>query len=373
MVARRLSHRLSADASAYALCADNKERLSLLVGDVAASNLQARAPTTRAKDNWGYKWWVKACADMNTPPIRPTDTLFEEREVLLGSHAVLYAARNMRPGRKGRVRADPHSAWEAYTKARLLLAEWGCLLPNTAKVRTTLRGLLRCFIAEFGDDVLSPNRKAPFSRAQEKAMLAMLEARAIPGWTPAMHDMLIFGMAFARCTAARKGELCADNAHPFTRAHFTWFIGDVAVEATPENIRRATRLRITPAASKADPFNIYWGGIHMWFDLIEGEHFSVALAMQRLELKYPCAKGDRDTFPVIFNPDASYISAPQPVSAAWLTLHFKVLMDAAIGADAAALRSWHSWRITLACSLRAAVDAKHPCLLYTSPSPRDRG
>ena len=360
MVSKRLAHRLSNDTSAYALCAADKHRLAELVSNVSETNIQSRAPTTRGKDNWGWQWWVRACADMDTPPIRPTDTLFEDREALLASHAVLFAARNMRPGRKGRARADPHSAWEAYTKARLLLAEWGCALPNLARVRRTLRGLLRCFIAEFGDDVLCPNRKQPFSRAHEKAMLALLEGRAIPGWSPQSHDMLIGATAFSRCTAARKGELCADNAHPFTRAHLAWFIAGVILAPIPENIKRANRLRITPTASKADPFNINWGGIHMWFDIVPGEHFSVALAMQRLELSSPCPPELRSSYPIVFDPEAPHSGTPKPVSAAWLARRFNILMEAALGPEVAAVRSWHSWRVTLACALRAAVDSNHP-------------
>ena len=51
---------------------------------------------------------------------------------------------------------------------------------------------------------------------------------------------------------------------------------------------------------------------------------------------------------------------PRPVPAAWLTYRFKALMVVTMGAEEAALRSWHSWRVTLACALRAAVDSAHP-------------
>ena len=132
------------------------------------------------------------------------------------------------------------------------------------------------------------------------------------------------------------------------------------VAPTPENIRRATRVRIRPAASKADPFNLHWGGIFMWFDLINGEHMSVALALQKLELQYPCPPARRKEYPLLFDPEAAPADVPKPVTRAWLTARFGLLMVAALGDEAAALRSWHSWRVTLACALRAAVDAEHP-------------
>ena len=98
----------------------------------------------------------------------------------------------------------------------------------------------------------------------------------------------------------------------------------------------------------------------MWFDLIPGEHMSVALAMQRLELQYPCPPGRRKDYPILFDPEAPPSDVPKPVIRAWLARRFAQVIEAALGKEAAALRSWHSWRVTLACALRAAVDAQHP-------------
>ena len=356
-----MAQRLAKDTSVYAIHPGDAESLGSLVQEVAGLNAEARAKKTRAKDQWGYQWWCKACDAINTPAIRPTDHLFEEREAVVASHAVMFMAAHMRPGRKGRAAADPHSAWDAYKKSRLVLEEWGCRLPDVELVRRTLRGTLRNYVAAYGDEVLAPNRKRPFSRDQELKLLALLRSGAMPKWGAALHDMLEMAIAFSRCTAARKAELCADdNPHCFKRANLTWFINGVEVTPTLENIRRATRLRVRPAASKADPFNLYWGGIFMWFDLILGEHMSIALALQKLELDYPCPPSRRKEYPLLFDPEAAPADVPKPVSRAWLSTRFGLLMVAALGEDAAALRSWHSWRVTLACALRAAVDAEHP-------------
>ena len=98
----------------------------------------------------------------------------------------------------------------------------------------------------------------------------------------------------------------------------------------------------------------------MWFDVVDGEHFSVALAMRALELRYPCPCDKRKEFPIIFDPSAPPRANPDPVSRDWLGYRFNKLMKIALGDEAAGLRSWHSWRVTLACSLRAAVDREHP-------------
>ena len=361
MVRARLADKLSRDDSIFAIHPGDRTSLGALIEEVGALNAEARARKTKAKDQWGYQWWCKACDAINTPAIRPTDHLFEEREAVIASHAVMFMAGHMRPGRKGRAAADPHSAWDAYKKSRVVLEEWGCRLPDIALVRRTLRGTLRNYVELYGDEVLVPDRKRPFSREHELKILSLLNARMMPGWGEKQCRMLEAAMSFARCTAARKAELCSDdNPHYFSRANLTWYVNGVEVTPTPENIKRATRLRIRPAASKADPFNIHWGSICMWFDLTPGEHMSVALAMQQLELEYPCPPKQRKRYPILFDPEAPPADVPKPVTRAWLTRRFAQLMEAALGKEAAALRSWHSWRVTLACALRAAVDAQHP-------------
>ena len=89
---------------------------------------------------------------------------------------------------------------------------------------------------------------------------------------------------------------------------------------------------------------------------------SVAIAMQQLEAAYPVLPSERSGYPLFFDVGAldDSLRCSAPVSSAWLTRRFEVLMKLAIGQHQAAERSWHSWRVTLACALRAAVDSEHP-------------
>ena len=101
----------------------------------------------------------------------------------------------------------------------------------------------------------------------------------------------------------------------------------------------------------------------MTFDVVPGEHMSIALALRDLELKYPAPSEKRAHYPLFFDVDAAALASddcPPPVAASWVTSRFATLMNLAIGPEQAATRSWHSWRVTLACSLRAAVDPDHP-------------
>ena len=359
----RAATRLANDPSAYAIYPNDPTGLRAMVADVDVRNAMSREDSTRRKDEWGWSWWVKACEAMDTPPLRPTDELDEVRETYVASFALMYTAAFMQPRSKADKEAKPQSAWDAYSHARTVLGEYGSLLPKQASVRRTLKGTLRSYIRRhFDDEILAPRRKQPFSRAHEKALLNVLLFHSVPGWTVAEHEMWHRMLAFARCTGARKAELCAGGKW-FSRASLTWYLKGRKLHPTPENIARADRLEIRPVASKSDPFNMNWGGCVMTFDIIPGEHMSIALALQALELKYPAPQGKRAHYPLFFDVTAASgdpDECPPPVAASWVTARFAKLMSLAIGSEQAAARSWHSWRVTLACSLRAAVDPDHP-------------
>ena len=364
LAARNVADRLAADDTPGAACPGNPDRLRALIGDMYATKAEARAPSTRNKDEWGYQWWCRSCAALPCDPLRPTDVIYEEREAFIAGYSVMYMAAHMQPRRRGPKKpkhASPLSAWAAYKHARKVLSAWGCRMPELTLVRETLRGLLRNHVAAYGDEVLAPDRKRPFFRKHELAMLALLESRGVTHWSPALHDVLLCAICFARCTGARKAELCADGGcHFYSRAHLTWYIGNVPVAPTAANIRRATRLRMRPAASKADPFNIHWGSLEMWFDLVLGEHMSAAAALQRMELQFPCAPEDREAFPLVFDPALVFAGAPPAVTRAWIDNKLKTALARVMPPEEAEHRSWHSWRVTLACALRAAVDSAHP-------------
>ena len=188
LASARAAQRLTGDSSAYAICPNDPAKLRTIVSDVDARNAMAREDSTRRKDDWGWGWWVKACEAMDTPPLRPTDELDELRESYVASFALMYTAAYMQPRSKTDTGAKPQSAWDAYSHARTVLGEYGSLLPKQALVRRTLKGTLRNYIrSHFDDEILVPRRKQPFSRLHEKALLKVLELRAVSNWSVAAH------------------------------------------------------------------------------------------------------------------------------------------------------------------------------------------
>ena len=150
-------------------------KLRSIVADVDVRNAASREASTQRKDDWGWSWWVRACEALDTPSLRPTDELDELRESYVASFALMYTAAFMRPRSKADKEAKPQSAWDAYSHSRIVLEEYGCLLPKTSKVRRTLKGTLRNYVrSTFDDEILVPKRKQPFSRAHEVAIMSTL-------------------------------------------------------------------------------------------------------------------------------------------------------------------------------------------------------
>ena len=98
----------------------------------------------------------------------------------------------------------------------------------------------------------------------------------------------------------------------------------------------------------------------MFFDLLDGEHMSVAVALRDMELTYPCPTEARASYPLVFDPSVRGGEVPSAVSRAWLDHKLRAILASIMDPADAEERSWHSWRVTLACSLRAARDSKHP-------------
>ena len=158
LAARNVADRLAADDTPGAACPGNPDRLRALIGDMYATKAEARAPSTRNKDEWGYQWWCRSCAALPCDPLRPTDVIYEEREAFIAGYSVMYMAAHMQPRRRGPKKpkhASPLSAWAAYKHARKVLSAWGCRMPELTLVRETLRGLLRNHVAAYGDEVLA--------------------------------------------------------------------------------------------------------------------------------------------------------------------------------------------------------------------------
>ena len=104
---------------------------------------------------------------------------------------------------------------------------------------------------------------------------------------------------------------------------------------------------ICPSRSKTDQFGETWCGYGSFLPF-EANELNAAFHVRELELEVPCRGAARDATPLFTDEDGS------PFTHGQLDHLLNELLKAAFGPQRAAVYSWHSFRIGLACALHAA-------------------
>ncbi|MGA1354738.1 MAG: hypothetical protein ACO32I_08220 [Candidatus Limnocylindrus sp.] len=175
-------------------------------------------------------------------------------------------------------------------------------------------------------------------------------------WLQTQRHLDLVGLRLGRvlsATAHRLGEVVAysDEISFLTRENATYRIGGVVVvDPSREQLlamRAGDMVYLTPCSSKPDQF----GEEHCTFPtvlLYDGTQRSAAGAIRDIELETPC-RGTARRAQALFADEQG-----APYSYYVLNNWLRLVLTALIGAEAAAVFSWHSFRIELACLLRSA-------------------
>jgi len=171
----------------------------------------------------------------------------------------------------------------------------------------------------------------------------------------AHHDLLVTDlMCFLLRTGFRLAEVAARSSGEIkylTRANLTAVVKGVPyVDPSPEVLRSMSAgdyFLVTPPRSKTDE----WGEIHCPFPctlMYSDDPLNPARRLRDAELRAPCRGEARTTTPLFARPGGVLLthSYMDPILSSVLTY--------TIGREDAAKYSWHSFRIGLACALRAA-------------------
>jgi len=155
-------------------------------------------------------------------------------------------------------------------------------------------------------------------------------------------------------TAHRLGEVVSytpDEINYLVRSHVSFIIGgSIIVDPSRADLLRMApgdTVLLAPCASKPDQF----GERHCTFPSslrYDGTPLCAAGALRAIELDFPCSGEARKSRPVFA--DASNKPFSYRVLNEWL----HKLLVALVGNGVASTLSWHSFRIELACRLRAA-------------------
>ena len=357
---QRVAVNLLRDNSEFRLCPDDPETLQSYTQDVSSTvAFGVPANTTKANDN-GLKYFAITCQKMGTTMLRPPASVDvnEEREAFLLAATALDAAAVMPVRTRSKLtqsgvektRASPESVLGVLYAIRRALREYGSYVAPMASVKRVLAGLRDKFLKDFGEDALAPQRTQPWYDEHLASLLAVLLASSVPGWTVAMHLMMLHMLTFHLVFGARK-----DENPRFTRSSVKWYTASRDL-IDPARIIECVTIgcfaTVTPVSSKPDQANLVWGGSPQYFRLA-GSNWNLAAQLLTLERDFPVPPDERHSTPLFFDPDTPD-GVMRPFTLSRLASLLKTLMTFAIGKEAAATRTWHSGRITLAHKMRRA-------------------
>jgi len=257
--------------------------------------------------------------------------------------------------------ANPRSVLNSYPGAicRVLKRDYKLPVPKAATYEAEAKGLLRGYKRVYGVLALAPRRRQPMRRSIWRRVEALKQGELLSGRAPWMtnYHLDTTGLRLGRVlteTAHRLGEVVSytpDEINYLTREHVTFIIGGVIkidpTVADLRSMRPGDTALLAPCASKPDQF----GEHHCTFPsslCYDGSATCAAAALRDIELAEPCHGAARATRPLFANEQGGAYN--------YRTLNewLHKLLCALLGSAAASTLSWHSFRIELACRLRAA-------------------
>ena len=318
------------------------------------------AEGTLSKDDLAWSYWDDFSAAYGWDPIIPREVAVHTPD-LLSSRLGLFLL-YVYPLLRGRGRADAHprSVLNNYPGAicRILKRDYKLPVPKASTYEAEAKGLLRGYKRIYGVLALSPKRRQPMRRSIWNRIEALKPGHSLPGrsaWMAKPHLDTV-GLRLGRVlaeTAHRLGEIVSytpDEINFLTREHVTYLInGTVYTDPMPDvlrSMRAGDMVFLAPCASKPDQF----GERHCTFPSalrFDGSGTCAAAALRDIELDFPCHGAARQTTPLFADENG------KPYAYAALNTWLNKLLTALLGASAASTLSWHSFRIELACRLRA--------------------
>ena len=356
-----LAEQLVADNSQYALCPGDPTYLTALCMETVRVREEGIPQGTLKSDEQGFKAVRHFCESrVDTPWMRPFTCASQAdrlREALFYAMAFVAIAATIKPGKhsaeKGMTQGKPSSALNyiyGYRRVQDFCGRW---IPDSKMLLQALKGMNRSMHDHFGQDCLIPRKTQPFALSDLHKMVSRLVRRAIKGWTNTLHIVMLALICFCLATGTRCNEwACTDpNDTYIRRANFVVVINGIDMLMTPITLNAIVNgdmIRAHSAPSKCDRDNTTWGSTKQWFRYDDTNPLNFAYRWVQYELAHPCPIGQRATWPA-FSPTGD----SKPFSTSTARNHLISLMVAALGAAEAALRSWHAFRVTIACALMA--------------------
>jgi hypothetical protein len=361
--ARHLAQDLAADTSADAVCRGDPAALSSMCAESQQLLAEGIPKGTRKADEWGFKWVQRFCVAHDTRWMRPrvVEPRHEQREAWLAAFAIVWMAATMgasaRREAQGYTQAKASSCLLALYAWRRVQRDCGRHVCDMRLALKHLKGLNAQYRRRWGDMALVPEKRKPFSLRMLNAMAQALRQHRIGAWTTTMHEAMLALVTWCLSTGMRRDEWSDNGDSSYVRrANFAWFKNKEEIVPDTHGLQAIGNgdfLRAKSNPSKCDRDNMEWGAKDMWFRVDSTNPLNFAAIYLEYERAYPCPPSERGRW-AGFSPNGNAV----PFTYAGAATHLQRLMLATLEPSEAACRSWHAFRVTIACALLAHEDAR---------------
>jgi hypothetical protein len=267
---------------------------------------------------------------------------------------------------RGRQFPLPTSALQVILGVRRVHRRLGYDTIPFRQVSAVLKSLMHEYCETHGPESLLPHRKSPLPHGVVLGLIDLCKEVGVVIGSRVVHHSL-FWISLACLFAAmaqsglRKAEISSQKS--FTKKDMSRASLYLVLQGG-EPVRNPTRLQLlnlkvgdyaclTPPPAKADQFGVIYGGLPIYLPFHPTTPLCAAREFQTLELAFPVSGPQRRDTPLFVEGDG------RPFKPSSLDTVLKHMLRLLVPSDKVSSYSWHSFRITLACSLlKAGASAR---------------
>ena len=369
---------LVADTSDFALGTDNVTMLSNYAGALQHAVTSAIPRTTMAKNRRAWDLWSRFMSIMKTPPLRPAmgDVGFlRARERFLKGAFILWARFHCTGGPRTKNMVKPATLLGYLYAIRRIHEIHDLNFDVGGNVAAVVKFLCKEYELFHGPESLIPWRREGLSLRDLRMMLdpvktngLRLDSKQFPSleWKTWLGRNLMAALVLSCAGGFRKAELSLaadvvfDATHP-SRASLFFIINGV-IERCPgaeklRSMQEGDRAGLIACPCKNDPFGFSFQPFPLFFNFHGSDSANAARVLRDLALFCPIPADRLRATPLLSSSESL-----DPFRHGFLDMVLKKLLRATMPEDRAALYTWHSFRIGLACSLLAANAPEHVIL-----------
>ena len=336
--------------------------------------------TNTERADWGHwrKYWVPYCLEVGSshwredPDAAQPGHLLYQREVSIWAWFLMFVWERIKPRSKRDPHAKPASAHQVLLaiRRRHKLRGLKHCLPRMDAISMVLRGMTAAFRDQYGPEALLPARKEPIPYSVVDHML-MLQNGEVVGKERVDSSSFLWHsrlglIAVMKVSGERKSSFAVRSGeeHSITdasRATLVWLIdGDAQRTIMEPSLAQLRLLKpgdvagLSPSTSKADQMGDKYGNflIYLKLDFLPT---NAAYRLLQIEINFPVqSRADRKRTP-LFGPTLGRPFTFSQLDAFLANLLKKIATERPdlLQMKDISRYSWHSFRISLACSLRS--------------------